>query len=87
LSERTMGVLWGHSSVNLVEPRSIALAAAFLRRLAGDQVSVSITLGPPQPAELLFLVRLPRAMVSLAPWRREAIAHFPALPDTSFSVQ
>jgi hypothetical protein len=28
LSERTMGVLWGHSSVNLVEPRSIALAAA-----------------------------------------------------------
>jgi hypothetical protein len=28
LSERTMGVLWTHSSVNLVEPRSIALAAA-----------------------------------------------------------
>jgi hypothetical protein len=28
LSERTMGVLWRHSSVNLVEPRSIALAAA-----------------------------------------------------------
>jgi hypothetical protein len=27
-AERTMGVLWRHSSVNLVEPRSIALAAA-----------------------------------------------------------
>ena len=26
LAERTMGVLWHHSSVNLVEPRSIALA-------------------------------------------------------------
>jgi hypothetical protein len=24
--KRTMGVLWRHSSVNLVEPRSIALA-------------------------------------------------------------
>jgi len=40
-AERTMGVLWRHSSVNLVEPRSIAPAAAFLRRLAGDQVSVA----------------------------------------------
>jgi hypothetical protein len=28
LSERTMGVLWRHSNVNLVKPRSIALAAA-----------------------------------------------------------
>jgi hypothetical protein len=28
LSERAMGVLWRHSNVNLVEPRSIALAAA-----------------------------------------------------------
>jgi hypothetical protein len=28
LAERTMGVLWRHSSFNLVEPRSIALAAA-----------------------------------------------------------
>jgi hypothetical protein len=28
LAERTMGILWHHSSVNLVEPRSIALAAA-----------------------------------------------------------
>jgi len=28
LSERAMGVLWRHSSVNLVEPRSIAPAAA-----------------------------------------------------------
>src|SRR4051812_32058959 len=30
--ERTMGVLWRHSSVNLVEPRSIALAAARILR-------------------------------------------------------
>jgi len=28
LSERAMGVLWRHSNVNLVEPRSIAPAAA-----------------------------------------------------------
>jgi hypothetical protein len=28
LAERTMGVLWHHSSVNLAEPQSIALAAA-----------------------------------------------------------
>jgi len=28
LAERTLGVMWHHSSVNLVEPRSIALAAA-----------------------------------------------------------
>src|SRR3982751_78990 len=42
LAERTMGVLWHHSSVNLVEPRSIALAAArILRRLAEDRNSVS----------------------------------------------
>ena len=27
-TERAMGVLWRHSSVNLVEPRSIAPAAA-----------------------------------------------------------
>jgi hypothetical protein len=32
LAERTMGVLWHHSSVNLVEPRSIALAAALIPR-------------------------------------------------------
>jgi len=28
MSERAMGVLWCHSSVNLVEPQSISLAAA-----------------------------------------------------------
>jgi hypothetical protein len=34
LKERARGVLWRHSSVNLVEPRSIALAATnSLRRL------------------------------------------------------
>jgi hypothetical protein len=32
--ERTLGVLWRHSSVNLVEPRSIALAGSnLLQRL------------------------------------------------------
>jgi hypothetical protein len=37
LSERTMGVLWRHSSVNLVEPRSIALAAAASPAKAEDR--------------------------------------------------
>jgi len=36
LSERTMGVLWNHSSVNLAEPRSIALAAAVSPATAED---------------------------------------------------
>jgi hypothetical protein len=31
-SERARSVLWHHSSVNLVEPRSIALAAAQITR-------------------------------------------------------
>ena len=31
-AERTMGVLWRHSSVNLVEPRSIAPAATHIPR-------------------------------------------------------
>jgi len=48
--ERAMGVLWHHSSVNIVEPRSIALAAAlFPRRLPGIDIAVSITESPPQP--------------------------------------
>jgi hypothetical protein len=47
--ERTMGVLWRHSSVNLVEPRSIALAAArFPRRLPKIEIAVSITGLTPQ---------------------------------------
>jgi hypothetical protein len=37
LSERAMGVLWCHSSVNLVEPRSIALAAAASPAKAEDR--------------------------------------------------
>jgi len=41
-----MGVLWLHSSVNLVEPRSIALAAALiLRRLP----KIKFRLAPPSP--------------------------------------
>jgi hypothetical protein len=36
LSERAMGVLWLHSNVNLVEPRSIALAAAVSPVMAED---------------------------------------------------
>ena len=42
LAERAMGVLWNHSSVNLVEPRSIALAAAASPAVAEDQEAVSI---------------------------------------------
>jgi hypothetical protein len=50
--KRTMGVLWRHSSVNLVESRSIALAATrILRRLPKINEAVSITATPPQPAE------------------------------------
>jgi hypothetical protein len=48
--KRTMGVLWRHSSVNLVESRSIALAATrILRRLPKINEGVSITESPPQP--------------------------------------
>ena len=36
VSERAMGVLWRHSNVNLVEPRSIALAAAVSPAKAED---------------------------------------------------
>jgi hypothetical protein len=36
LAERTMGVLWNHSNVNLVEPGSIALAAAVSPACAED---------------------------------------------------
>ena len=46
LSERAMGVLWRHSSVNLVEPRSIALAGpGFPRRLP----EIKFRLAPPSP--------------------------------------
>ena len=49
IRERTMGVLWRHSSVNLVEPRSIALAAArFPRRLPETGIAVSILAVTPQ---------------------------------------
>jgi len=34
--ERTMGVLWRHSSVNLVKPQSIALAAARISPAAAE---------------------------------------------------
>jgi hypothetical protein len=48
--KRTMGVLWRHSSVNLVESRSIALAATrILRRLPKINEAVSITESLPQP--------------------------------------
>jgi hypothetical protein len=51
IKERTMGVLWRHSSVNLVESRSIALATAqILRRLPKINEAVSITESLPQPA-------------------------------------
>src|SRR5690349_613937 len=50
--ERTMGVLWHHSSVNLVVPRSIALAAArLLRRVPETDIAVSIRDCPPQPLQ------------------------------------
>jgi len=50
--KRTMGVLWHHSSVNLVESRSIALAATrILRRLPKINEAVSIPESPPQPAQ------------------------------------
>jgi hypothetical protein len=53
--KRTMGVLWRHSSVNLVESRSIALAATrILRRLPKINEAVSITESSPQPAQRLF---------------------------------
>src|SRR5438270_9083104 len=52
--ERTLGVLWHHSSVNLVEPRSIALAAAqILQRLPEITNAVSIQAVAPQPAPLI----------------------------------
>jgi hypothetical protein len=44
--ERTMGVLWIHSSFNLVEPRSIALAGPrILRRLS----KIEFRLASPSP--------------------------------------
>jgi hypothetical protein len=55
LGKRTMGVLWRHSSVNLVESRSIALAATrILRRLPKINEAVSITESLPQPAQPPF---------------------------------
>jgi hypothetical protein len=50
-----MGVLWRHSNVNLVKPRSIALAGPrILRRLPKINEAVSITESPPQPAQPIF---------------------------------
>jgi len=50
IEERARGVLWCHASVNLVEPPTIALAAAnILRRTAEGQISVSIPESGPQP--------------------------------------
>jgi len=51
-AERTMGVLWSHSSVNLVEPRSIALAGPRIpRRLPEIKNAVSIPESLPQPPQ------------------------------------
>ena len=50
-----MGVLWHHSSVNLVGPRSIALTGpAIPRRLPEIDKAVSIPVYPPQPPQRLF---------------------------------
>ena len=51
---QTNGVLWRHSSVNLVDPQSIALAAANSSAAAEDQNAVSITGFSLQPAERPF---------------------------------
>jgi len=49
--ERTLGVLWHHSSVNLVVPRqSHWPGRIFLRRLPEITNAVSITDKQPQPA-------------------------------------
>jgi hypothetical protein len=59
--KRTMGVLWHHSSVNLVESRSIALAATrILRRLPKINEAVSIPESPPQLARRLSRQRFLR---------------------------
>jgi hypothetical protein len=59
--KRTMGVLWRHSSVNLVEPRSIALAATRIpRRLPKINEAVSISGYAPQPAQRSFPKRSER---------------------------
>jgi hypothetical protein len=42
-AERTLGVLWCHSSVNLVGPRSIALAGLNILRRLPKTRGVSIT--------------------------------------------
>jgi hypothetical protein len=48
--KRTMGVLWRHWNVNLVKPRSIALAGPrILRRLPKINEAVSIPESSPQP--------------------------------------
>src|SRR5439155_9814121 len=61
LGKRTMGVLWRHSSVNLVESRSIALAATrILRRLPKINEAVSITESLPQPGQRPFRCSLCR---------------------------
>ncbi|HEY8592880.1 MAG TPA: hypothetical protein VIL42_08460 [Sphingomicrobium sp.] len=39
LAERTMGILWRHSSVNLVKPRAVAPAAAWLFRAGAPESS------------------------------------------------
>jgi hypothetical protein len=50
--ERTMGVLWRHSSVNLVEAAVHRTGrAGFLRRVPEIAAAVSIPESPPQPAQ------------------------------------
>jgi hypothetical protein len=69
--KRTMGVLWHHSSVNLVESRSIALAATrILRRLPKINEAVSITESPPQPARRPFRYRVRSQMRGICGFSR-----------------
>src|SRR6185369_16125499 len=64
--ERTMGVLWHHSSVNLVEPRSIAPAGPrTLRRVPGIAFPVSITPCSPQPVRQIRIAGIRRLNFAL----------------------
>jgi hypothetical protein len=53
-AERSVGVLWHHSSVNLVGPVYRTGRADTLRRLPEIATAVSIPPEPPQPAGRLF---------------------------------
>lgn len=66
LEERTKGVLWIHASVNLVEPRTIASAAAVSPARAGDRISVSIPESAPQPLKAGLRAEMELLMVALS---------------------